>query len=703
MHNCISVFKKALFLAALFVLPCTMTNCATRPASIDSYHILPQDADDPQDVRWSDYLYDHLKKRLSGGLALFKTKTDDGYNVYVDYDAQMGTDYSVQNLDDGILLKARDSEKIVWLIYEFISNIGQKNKDISVSDLPPAQIDLDENVEGNFAFEYRGLYTPHCNDADLLGIYGVHNVDFDWAVWGHNLSKILSNKSASDLYAHSASAEAGAQFCFTSESLFKQIEAYIMENYGNGEKGSARFAILPNDNDIVCLCGNCTKEGNTAGNASPAVASLVTRLAQRFPKHLFFMSAYRTTRQVPPYPMADNVGVLLSSIDFPMKSPDETDPTIKKFTQTIKDWKKLVSRVYVWDYMRDYDDYLTPYPCLGVLQKRLQYYKRHGVDGVFFNGSGYDYASFDGMQTYALAALMKNPDMDIKELASNYFSVLYPTAHKSMESYYLGLEDKASASKEALPLYGGMDDSKRIFLDKDDFCEFYDGLPKLIDAADDEEKDRLSKLYTALSYSRLELARASDKDAASTDINNWLEQLSLFKQYEDMTHYREAKGDVSSYLQEWRDLMASGGVSNRLKGQTLTIQGTSDFTKEQARLLTDGRMGFVTDYHTGWLITKAREWGVDLPANIPEGGTLELSFLHAPTWHIYAPLKVNVYADGTLLFSVTVPDAEGETDFQRARCTVRLDAVGSGKQVRVMFVRADDDGIKTACDEIVLN
>lgn len=698
-----SVFKTTLLLALAFIFNFGMTGCATRPTSIDSYHILPQDADDPQDVKWSDYLYDHLKKRLSSGLAIFKTKTDEeGYNVYVDYDAQMGTDYAVQNLDDGIMLKARDSEKIVWLIYEFISNMGKRDKDISVDDLPPAQIDLDDNIEGDFAFEYRGLYTPHCTDADMLGIYGVHNVDFDWAVWGHNLSKILSDKSASDLYAHSGS-EPGAQFCFTSESLYKQIEAYIMENYGNGEKGSARFAILPNDNDIVCLCGNCVKEGNSTGNATPAVASLVTRLAQRFPKHLFFMSAYRTTRHTPPYPMAENVGVLLSSIDFPMKAPDESDETIKKFTKTIKDWKKLVSRVYVWDYMRDYDDYLTPYPCLGVLQKRLQYYKRHGVDGIFFNGSGYDYASFDGMQTYALAALMKNPDSDIKTLTTNYFNTVYPTAHKSMETFYMGLEEKAATSKEALPLYGGMDDSERIFLNGDSFCSFYDGLPQLISKADGEEKVKLSKLYTALSYSRLELARASGKDASSSDIDKWMEQLSQHSQYQDMANYREAKGDLVAYLQEWRDNMGQGGVSNRLKGQALTIQGTSDFTKEQAKQLTDGRLGFVTDYHTGWLITKAREWGADLPANLPEGGVLTMSFLHAPTWHIYAPLKVNVYGDGTLLFSVPVPQPEGETDFQRARCSVRLDQVGSGKHVRVMFVRADDEGLKTACDEIVLN
>lgn len=700
MHSFSSVSKWVFALASIAVLHSGMASCAMRPATPDSYCILPHDADDPQDEKWSDYLYDHLGKRMASKADITKADGDVGYHVYVDYDAQMGTDYAVKHLDNGIKLMARDSEKMLWLIYSFIAHVGKDDKDIDVSDLPPSQISMDDE-EGNFAFSYRGLYTPHSMNTDMVGILGVHNVDYDWGIWGHNLSKILSNKLDDNLYASSGGGRDNAQFCFTSRSLFNQIVAYINENYGNGDKGVARFAILPNDNDDVCLCSDCVDEGNSPGNASPAVASLVAKLAQKYPKHLFFMSAYRTTRKVPPYPMPQNVGVLVSSIDFPMKAPDEDNAAIQAFSKTIGDWKKLVSHVYVWDYMRNYDDYFTPYPCLGVLQKRLQYYKRNGVDGVFFNGSGNDYASFDGLHTYALAALLKNPDADVEHLVDTYFSTVCPSAHEQLSTYYISLEAAASASKEPLPLYGGMQELVRCYLDSTDFCQFHDQLPALAAAAPESEKVKLEKLSTALAFSRLELARASSSDVDKAAAQQWLAQLSAYDAYDDMSHYREAKGDTKAYVEEWQQFISSGSLSNRLKGRELTIQGTGDFTREQARQLTDGKLGFVSDWHMGWLITREAEWGVDLPSDVGGKGVLELSFLHAPVWHIYAPLTVKVYDGSQLRSYVPVPQPTEETDFQRTRCSVNLVGL-EGRQLRVMFVRADDEGVKTACDEIIL-
>lgn len=698
-----SVSKLTLILLAFLGLHVSLTSCAERATTANSYCILPQDGDDPNDERWCDYLYDHLKKRLSSSHSIAKNRTEEGaYKVVVDYDAQMGTAYEVKKTKDGVILRGRDKEKITWLIYQFIASLGMSDDGISVADLPPSQIDLTKDAASDFAFEYRGLYTPHCNDGDMLGIYGVHNVDFDWAVWGHNLSKILSDKSAVDLYAHTGSADAGEQFCFTSEALYKQIERYIIENVGDGSKGSSRFAILPNDNDIVCLCGNCVKEGNTAHNASPAVASLVARLARRFPKHMFFMSAYRTTRTVPPYAMAQNVGVLVSSIEFPMKSPKEDDSHVKAFTKTIGEWKKTVKHIYVWDYMRNYDDYLTPFPCLGILQKRLQFYKRLGINGIFFNGSGYDYASFDGLHTYALAALTKNPDTDVKWLVDTYFKYTFPKSHETLSDYYLGLEEKAASSKEELQLYGGMEDSERTFFNASDFVKFYESLPSLISDAGEEEAAKLTKLQTALSFTRLEIARASGGDIKTSDIQQWTDQLSHHEEYDDMNNYREAKGSLAEYLQQWRERESKEVTANRLKGRRLTVQGETGFTAEQVSHLTDGQLGFTTDYHTQWLITKVREWGVDLPTDIDLNGTLELSFLVAPIWHIYAPLTVNVYVDGNLSQSVPVPEATGESEFQRATCSLYLEGISRGRHVRVTFVHADGEGLKTACDEVML-
>ncbi len=57
-------------------------------------------------------------------------------------------------------------------------------------------------------------------------------------------------------------------------------------------------------------------------------------------------------------------------------------------------------------YERNYDDYLSPFPCLLVMQQRLELYRQLGIKGVFVNGSGDDYSAFDDMQTHVLALLL---------------------------------------------------------------------------------------------------------------------------------------------------------------------------------------------------------------------------------------------------------------------------------------------------------
>ena len=106
--------------------------------------------------------------------------------------------------------------------------------------------------------------------------------------------------------------------------------------------------------------------------------------------------------------------------------------------------------------MRNFDDYITPFPCLYHLQNRLKLYKRIGIKGVFFNGSGYDYSSFDDVQTYTLAQLAVNPDVSIENCVRRYFNAMYPATGNILCDYYLDLERKAKGYN--LHIYAGIDD-----------------------------------------------------------------------------------------------------------------------------------------------------------------------------------------------------------------------------------------------------
>ena len=47
------------------------------------------------------------------------------------------------------------------------------------------------HAEGDFAFEYRGIYSPSNADPELMPVTASHHVDYDWGLWGHNLRRVF--------------------------------------------------------------------------------------------------------------------------------------------------------------------------------------------------------------------------------------------------------------------------------------------------------------------------------------------------------------------------------------------------------------------------------------------------------------------------------------------------------------------------------
>ena len=369
--------------------------------------------------------------------------------------------------------------------------------------------------DGTAAFEYRGLYTP-CNATPAqMAANGTHNPDYDWLIWGHNLRKTaLADGVPAEAQATVDGRKAPAQLCFSSEALYRAVETYILDNCGDEE--SARVAIAPDDYDTACTCDACRRAGNTPQNATPAVAQLTKRLAGRFPQHHFFITAYLTTRQAPRDTLPPNTGVLVSAMELPMAAGFDKGKKARSFAALVAEWRKAVTHVYVWDYIRNFDDYLTPWPCLRLVQQRLRWYRGMGVDGIFLNGSGQSYAALDDVQTHTLACLLRDPEARVDTCVAGYLERHYPVAGRTLARHYLSWEDEVLRRRATVPWYGGIDDAVKAWLEPDGFEDFMAEADQLKRKAEGDERRRLNRLLTALQYTRLELMRRphADYDAA---------------------------------------------------------------------------------------------------------------------------------------------------------------------------------------------
>lgn len=694
----------SILLATPLSLTCGCSLANVRPfADYSEYAIVPADKADAKDVKWATYLKKHFQKRSTDIDCVIATPAQDEsqLQVVVDLNPTLETDYKVERDDKSIHLSARNTEAMLWLQYQFMAAASEGDARFASSDLPPSVLSCERDTAGTFAFEYRGIYSPSNSNADMLPILGTQNVDFDWGLWGHNMHKIFADgiipTSAKALVDGTRSDE---QFCFSNEATYKAYESFVIDNYGEGNNDETiRFAVMPNDNGEVCQCADCRKAGNTTTSATPAVTKMVERLARRFPKHLFFTSSYATTTQPPSHILPNNVGVLVSAMSLPLTTDIKNKAARSVFENTIKAWQKASNRIYVWDYMRNFDDYLTPYPCLHSLQSRLQYMKQLGVKGVFFNGSGYDYASFDDVQTYVIAQLLRDPDIKIEDACSKYFGKCYPVTASICNQYYQSIENRAS--KTTLSPYSGIKDLTKQYLDANEFNQFWNALDKASKGSTDSERKSLNKLLTALNFTRLELYRLQPQAPTSSQLSQTLGLLNGYKGFKDLTNYREAYGSLDEYIKQWSASYPWLKHSNNLLLHT-TLKPLCKLDDEYTDLsiLTDGKQGFTTDYHTGWVISAAKPFKVEVASSLPSNCNIHLSFLHAPKWHIYAPIAVEVWQNGQNKGKSTL-SATTQSGFSRTEANVSVTGIEPKSPLEIRAIQNPKKGkVTLACDEI---
>ncbi len=665
-------------------------------------------------VKWQEYLFRQLTNRTDPPIRLRREAEQGLFTIAVGRTASKDGSYCIEAEENRLTVRAQNDQTMVWVLYQLLKRVGERDSRLRTADLPPAIISLKEQCD-SFAFEYREPYFAPNLDYDYSGILGTNNVERDWGIWGHGLKKVITDPGKGAVFAWVDEKRNPAQYCASAPAVFNQIAAYVLDEYGDGRQQAYRFAILPNDNTLVCLCLRCRQAGNTAGNATPAFTALITALANRFPAHQFFTSAYLTTRRPPENALPPNAGVLVSAIDLPLSSSYGADPATRSFKAVLQQWKTKTNHLYVWDYSSDYDDYFTPFPMLYTLQKRLKLFRENGVKGVFLNGSGYEYTSFEDLKTFVAAALLMNPNRSVDDLCTEFLEQQYPVSGKMLRDYYLGLEARAAQSKTPLPLYSGIRGLADVYLDVPAFVKFYDQLLAIVPKTGEAEKPKLDRMLAALSFSRLQVARLQGlqphgylsrqentvipaPNAVSVPLELLENGLATFK---NLRQYSETERLTADYLAAWHRLLNKPADTNYLLGKTVVALSTPDEEYADLRMLTDGVRGFETDYHDGWVLSGGDDMKYRLLNDgLPKGTRIRVSFLEAPQYNIFLPSTVEVTSEDRQTRAKLI-------DRQQAGAitTYTLDLSNlSGKILRFEALRQPKTGKSVlALDEIILN
>ncbi len=673
--------------------------------------------------KWSadaaDYLYNHLLKRVQKDGTFQITRSDDtnreykGETVYLEIVPDLADDYEIKNEEGRLSIFGKDKATMVWLSYMLIDRMAAFHNHIDVSDLAPGYIDFQSDV-GKFTMRYREPHLLPNTDPDYAGTLGTHSVDKDWGLWGHNLEKVFVDGVEDSSYAWVDGKRNKQQFCFSSESTFKAIKNFVIDEYGDGKESSKWFMIAPNDNELVCTCSACKKAGNTSNMATGSVVRMLNRLAKEFPKHYFFTMAYLTTAEAPDIPMESNSGVFVSTIDLPKRPALESnDVSVHAFVRLLSAWKEKTGNIYIWDYVSNFDDYLTPYPVLSRLQSNLPFFMAQGVNGMFLNGSGYDYSSFDDVKTYAMAALLHDSSLSVERLVKDYFQRFYPVTNEYLSSYYLTLEHQGISGNKELPIYTSFRNAERLFFNSKEFLQLYETLRKALPRLDGEERNRIDKLLTAWSYTYLQvlyhggysvngfLEKNTNGWKVSDNVSQPFNRLKGYQKYEDLKKYKESQGEIATYVSEWERLLKTNVGSNKRLSDLRVTELNKREILEEGDLLGDQVLGFSSDFNQGWFLSsKDIEVEGEIGSEIDNIKKVRLRFLINQRHRMLAPAEVEILKAGVSQGKVSGKSYKYQGNMAYMEFPINLKS-GEKLQIKIRKSKQIENSV-IACDEIQL-
>lgn len=258
------------------------------------------------------------------------------------------------------------------------------------------------------------------------------------------------------------------QLCLSNEEVFRLtvegVRRWIREN-----PDCRVFSVAQNDCYNYCTCPECAhvdrEEGSPAGSMIRFVNRVAEEIEKDYPDVLIHTFAYQYTRKAPRLARPrKNVIVRLCSIECCFSHPlsgklraplhPEAEKTPGQcmsrgenaFLSDLKEWSKICDRLYVWDYVTQFANYLLPMPNFDVLQENMRLFRDMGVKGMleqgnFSHGGGGHLAE---LEAYLQAKLMWNPDCDMEAHLNDFLRGYYGEAAAPYVREYIELWQQAA-------------------------------------------------------------------------------------------------------------------------------------------------------------------------------------------------------------------------------------------------------------------
>ena len=347
--------------------------------------------------------------------------------------------------EDGFSLKTQGQDFFIcggkrngtlFGVYDFLEQVGFRKYSPDAELIPKKKLLRipQYNITEIPVFHYRETLMPDASDPDYAEWHKLHHRserEKDWGMWVHTFDDLIPPEKYFKEHPEYFSLNNGirsskTQLCLSNSNVLDLVILRLKDLISKNPQAS-HWSISQNDTYGPCECSGCENIDNQYGGVpSGSLIHFVNQVAERFPDKVISTLAYQSSRKAPEgIKPAENVNIVLCTIELNRSRPIRTDPSSRGFVNDISNWKKLTNNILIWDYIVQFRNYLDPFPNLHVLQPNIQFFSDNGVHMMFEQGSNRSLSEFHERRSYIMAKLLWNPDANVDLTMNDFLNVFF--------------------------------------------------------------------------------------------------------------------------------------------------------------------------------------------------------------------------------------------------------------------------------------
>lgn len=538
-----------------------------------------------------------------------------------------------------------------------------------IPSIKEVQFTIGEKIY-NPAFDFRRTLFPAQKDASYREWYKLEELN-EWGMFVHTFQTLISPDEYFDEHPEYFSLISGrrlkdAQLCLSNPEVIETLISNLGERMKEKPE-KVYWSVSQNDAINYCECKNCQKLYDKYENISGVYIQMSNEIARAFPDKQISTLAYQFTRSAPKNIIPDpNVNIMFCSIECNRSMPLEEDKRSAGFVKDMKDWSALTNNIFVWDYVVQFKNYLTPFPNFNVLQPNIQFFQDNGVEMMFQQGSGGTWSDLAELKQFIIAKSLWNPQINVDSLSHHFIHSYYGKAGDYIEEYHNLMHEELEKYKEQefLNIYGFPSDYTDSYLRAELMPQYLEIMNQAQKAVEDDSiyLNRVKRARLPVDFSYVDIAINNKYDEMPCIIENngkkeihplmieLLDNLVEYAGIDKLIKINERNFKLKDYRTYALLKIESQLKSNKLADSKIQLKTNSSklYPAGQEKALNDNLFGSL-DFHHNWLGFQGNDFiaEIDLKEE-QEISQIQMNFLKAVNSWVFLPkeIKIEISNDG---------------------------------------------------------